>query len=39
VPFQEGADVGDESTESRNTLQPLRIPSVIRPCRSSVVFR
>jgi len=32
-----GADVGDESTESRNVLQPLRIPSVIRPLRRTYV--
>jgi len=36
-----GADVGDESTESRSVLQPLRIPSVIHPERrtSVVVIR
>jgi len=41
-PFQEGGcDVGDESAESRSVLQPLRIPSVIRPARriSVVVVR
>ena len=33
-----GAGVGDESTESRSVVQPLRIPLVIRPpCRTSVV--
>ena len=33
-------DVGDESTESRSVVQPLRIPSAIRPeCRTSVVVR
>jgi len=32
-----GADVGDDSTESRAVLQPLRIPSVIRPVRRTYV--
>ena len=31
------ADVLDESTESRSVLQPLRIPSVIRPERRTSV--
>jgi len=32
-----GANVGDESTESRSALQPLSIPSVIRPERRTSV--
>jgi len=32
-PWRVGADVGDESTESRGVVQPLRIPPVIRPVR------
>jgi len=28
-----GAGVGDESTESRKTVRPLRLPLVIRPVR------
>ena len=28
-----GAGVGDESTESRSVVQPLRIPLAIRPLR------
>jgi len=32
-----GAHVGDESTESRSTLQPLPILSVIRPERRTSV--
>ena len=36
---KEGVNVGDESTESRNAIQPFRIPSVIRPERhTSVAF-
>jgi len=31
------SDVGDESTESRSVLQPLRIPSVICPVRCTSV--
>ena len=35
-----GADVGDESTVYDSVLQPLRIPSVIRPARrASLVVR
>jgi len=33
-----GADVGDESTESRGVHQPFRIPSVIRPERRTSVI-
>jgi len=34
-----GTDVGDESTESRSPLQPLRIIPVIRPERRTSVVR
>ena len=36
-----GSDVGDESAESCSVLQPLHIPSVIRPerCTSVVAIR
>ena len=32
-----GAGVGDESTESRSVVQPLRLPLVIRPVRRTSV--
>jgi len=32
-----GADVGYESTHARSVVQPLRIPSVIRPERRPYV--
>jgi len=33
-----GTDCGDESAESRGTVQPIHSPTVIRPkCRTSVV--
>jgi len=32
-----GAGVGDENTESRSVVQPLHIPSVIRPERPTYV--
>jgi len=33
-----GAGVGDESTQSRSVVQPLRIPPVILPDRHMYVF-
>jgi len=33
-----GADVGDENTESRSVIQPLRIPSVNPPERPTAVL-
>ena len=37
IPGGVGAGVGDENAESWGVVQPLRIPFVIRPLRSTYV--